>query len=310
MTEGSAPSVCLCVPTFRRPEGLRKLLVYIEQLNYRGEIEVIVVDNDPDGCAGAAVAQEIASSYRFPLRVHIEPRRGHTYAYDQAFVRACRASPSPDYVAVLDDDEYPDPNWLTEMVRVAQEYDVEIVGGPVFPVFDAPEHWLARSGLYAPYRYATGRVPMIYGAGSMLIDRATLEDYLDEPFLHDYAFTGGGDEEFFHRCRLDGRTFAWADAALVFETTPRSRTTVGYLLRRMFRKGTGASRVERKFVCTKIGTLRRWIKGLGLLGSGALSLPLAAFGGRPAVMRSLILAARGSGRLAAEFGIFYEEYRR
>ena len=86
---------------------------------------------------------------------------------------------------MLDDDEYPDPNWLTEMVRVALHYDVDIVGGPVFPVFEHPDHWLAKSGLYAPKRYATGPVSMIYGTGNMLIRRTTLEQYLDEPFLHD-----------------------------------------------------------------------------------------------------------------------------
>jgi succinoglycan biosynthesis protein ExoM len=309
MTERSAPSVCLCVPTFRRPAGLRKLLAHIERLNYAGSLRVIVVDNDAQARAGAAIADEMAENFRFPLRSAIEPRPGHTYAYDQAFVLACRSTPAPDFVAVLDDDEFPDPNWLTEMTRVALRYNVEIVGGPVFPVFDAPDHWLAKSGLYAPYRYATGPVPMIYGAGSMLIKRSTLEHYLDEPFLHDYAFTGGGDEEFFYRCRRDGRTFAWADEAHVFETTPRSRTTVSYLLRRMFRKGTGATRVERKFAGTAVGAARRWFKGLGLIGSGTLFLPIAALGGRPAIMRSLILAARGSGRIAAEFGVLYEEYR-
>jgi len=46
-----------------------------------------------------------------------------------------------------------------------------------------------------------------------------------------------------------------------------------------------------------------------LIGSGTLFLPIAALGGRPAIMRSLVLAARGSGRIAAEFGIVYEEYR-
>jgi succinoglycan biosynthesis protein ExoM len=309
MTEGSAPSVCLCVPTFRRPAGLRKLLTHIERLNYPGGLSVVVVDNDAEARAGAAIAEAAAADFRFPLRCAVEPRRGHTYAYDQAFVMACRSTPTPDFVAVLDDDEFPDPNWLTEMIRVALRYNVEIVGGPVFPVFDAPDHWLAKSGLYAPHRYATGPVSMIYGAGSMLIKRTTLEHYLDEPFLHDYAFTGGSDEEFFYRCRRDGRTFAWADEAHVFETTPRSRTTVSYLLRRMFRKGTGATRVERKFAGTPIGAARRWFKGLGLIGSGTLFLPIAALGGRAAIMRSLILAARGSGRIAAEFGILYEEYR-
>jgi len=309
MTERSAPSVCLCVPTFRRPAGLRKLLTYVEKLNYAGALSIIVVDNDAEARAGAAFTEQMSRQFRFPLISRVEPQRGHTYAYDHAFVAACRSVPAPDFVAVLDDDEYPDRNWLTEMVRVALHYDVEIVGGPVFPVFDIPDHWLAKSGLYAPTRYETGPVPMIYGAGSMLIRRGTLERYLDEPFLHDFAFTGGGDEEFFYRCRRDGRSFAWADEAHVFETMPRSRITVGYVLRRMFRKGTGATRVERKFAGNTSGTVRRWCKGMGLIVSGAASLPIAAFGGRGAMMRSLLLAARGTGRIAAEFGILYEEYR-
>ncbi len=309
MTERSPPSVRLCVPTFRRPDGLRKLLAHIGQLNYAGRLEIIVVDNDAEVRAGAAVVEDISRTFRFPLTCIIEPRRGHTYAYNRAFISACRTAPAPDYVAVLDDDEYPDANWLTEMVRVALHYDVEIVGGPVFPVFDAPDHWLAKSGLYAPTRFATGRVSMIYGTGSMLIRRSTLEQYLDEPFKHDYAFTGGSDEEFFFRCRREGRSFAWADEAHVFETMPLSRTTVSYVLRRRFRKGTGATRVERVFAGTVGGTVRRWCKALGLLGSAILILPFTAFGGRSAIMRSLTLAARGAGRIAAEFGILYEEYR-
>ena len=55
--------------------------------------------------------------------------------------------------------------------------------------------------------------------------------------------------------------------------------------------------------------MRRWCKALGLLGSAVLILPFTAFGGRSAIMRSLTLAARGAGRIAAEFGILYEEYR-
>ena len=143
MTEQAAPHVCLCVPTFRRPEGLRKLLAHVERLSYAGAINVIVVDNDAEGRAGAAVVEQMATTFRFPLTCIVESRRGQTYAYNSAFVNACRAAPAPDYVAVLDDDEYPDPNWLSEMIRVAGEFRADIVGGPVFPVFDNPGHWLA-----------------------------------------------------------------------------------------------------------------------------------------------------------------------
>jgi succinoglycan biosynthesis protein ExoM len=309
MIERSAPHVCLCIPTFRRPEGLRQLLAHVGRLTYSGTINVVVVENDAEGRAGVETVRAVAPTFPFPLTCIVEPRRGQTYAYNCAFANACHAEPRPVFIAVLDDDEYPDPNWLSEMVGVAQEYSVDIVGGPVFPVFDNPDHWLAKSGLYAPTRYATGPVSMIWGAGNMLIRRDILEQYLDEPFLHAFAFTGGSDEEFFWRCRRDGRSFAWADAAHVFETTPQRRTTVGYLLRRRFRIGTGATRIEREFSGSMAGAAKRWGKGLGLLGAGILCLPLAALGGRRGVVRSLIRVAQGAGRIAAEFGIVYEEYR-
>ena len=309
MTETSAPRVCLCVPTFRRPDGLRKLLAHVERLSYAGAIDVIVVDNDGDGRAGAAAIAQIAPTFRLPLTGIVEPRRGHTYAYNRAFQHACGATPPPDFIAVLDDDEYPDPNWLTEMVRVALASDSDIVGGPVFPVFDAPDHWLAKSGFYAPSRHHTGPVSMIYGAGNMLIRRSVLTQYLDEPFHHAFAFTGGSDYDFFWRCRNDGRSFAWADDATVFETTPPSRTTVSYVLRRKFRNGTEATRLERKFLGSLPCALRRWCIGLGLLGLGIASLPLAALRGRRAIVASLMRAARGAGRIAAEFDLHYEQYR-
>jgi succinoglycan biosynthesis protein ExoM len=254
----------------------------------------------PTRCRGRSLS-------RSPAR--FEDRRGQTYAYNRAFVSACRAPARPDYVAVLDDDEYPDPMWLTEMMAAARRFSADIVGGPVFPVFDDPDHWLARSGIYEPTRYATGRVAMIYGAGSMLIRRSVLEQYLDEPFLHAFAFTGGSDYEFFTRCRRDGRSFAWADNAHVFETNPRARTTVKWVLRRNFRKGTEGTRIERRFARDFGHLALRWYKGLGLLGYGLLSLPVAVMGGRRAVMDSLNTAARGAGRIAAEFNVFDEQYR-
>ncbi|HTV37435.1 MAG TPA: glycosyltransferase family 2 protein [Xanthobacteraceae bacterium] len=304
-----APSVCLCVPTYRRPDGLRRLLADVARLDYAGPLKIIVVDNDAEGRAGSDVVAALSASFRYPLICELESRRGHTYAYNRAFASACRTTPSVDYVAVLDDDEYPAPDWLTQMVAAATKFGADIVGGPVLPVFDDPDHWLADSGVFAPTRYATGPVPMIYGAGNMLIRRDVLEHYLDEPFRHDFAFTGGSDEEFFWRCRRDGRRSAWADEALVFETVPRSRTNVGYVLRRKFRIGTGATRIERRLGRTAAGMLRGWCKGFGLLGIGILSLPIAACAGRPAIMHSLMRTARGAGRIAAEFGILYEEYR-
>jgi hypothetical protein len=192
------------------------------------------------------------------------------------------------------------------MVTTASSLDADIVGGPVYPVFEDPRHWLARSGFYQPKRFASGRVNMIYGAGSMLAKRSVIADYLDELFSHAFAFTGGSDLEFFTRCRRDGRSFAWADAAIVFETTPRSRTTLSWLLRRNFRKGSESARIDRTHGRE---AMLRWGRALALVAAGACALPFAALAGRVMAVASLNRVARGVGRIAAEFNVVYDEYR-
>ena len=309
MSSSLPPSVCLFVPTFRRPDGLRRLLKHVAMLEYAGALTIVVVDNDAVERAGQAVVAEMSPAFHFPLRCVVERQRGQTFAYNRGFVEACRQPDPPKYVAVLDDDEFPGPRWLHEMVTTAVACKADLVGGPVFPVFDRPDCWLASTNLYQPRRYATGRIEMIYGAGSMLVRRDVLERYLDEPFSHEFAFTGGSDLEFFTRCRRDGRSFAWANDSEVFETTPGSRTTLAWLHRRHFRKGTDNTRIDRKFSRGARDAALRWYKGIGLVAYGLLSFPAMLLAGRAAAATSLLSVARGAGRIAAEFNLLYEEYR-
>ena len=53
------PAVILCIPTFRRPDGLRKLLTHVSRLRYQGRLSVIVIDNDEEQLAGAAVVAQM-----------------------------------------------------------------------------------------------------------------------------------------------------------------------------------------------------------------------------------------------------------
>jgi hypothetical protein len=194
------------------------------------------------------------------------------------------------------------------MVRTAGRYGADIVGGPVFPVYEQKDHWLTRTGLFMPPRWRSGVVPMIFGAGSMLARTSVLADYLTEPFPNEYAFTGGSDLDFFRRCRSDGCRFAWAGEAHVFETTPAARLALSWLLRRAFRDGNILTRIDRKYRPGPRHAIIRWVKGLGLLLYGTSSLPFSSLRGRCSIARSLYAAARGTGRLAAEFNWLYQEY--
>src|SRR5271170_296164 len=98
MSEPNRPAVSLCIPTFRRPDGLRKLLTHVARLDYQGQFRVIVVDNDGDRREGEAVVRATSPGFPFPLTCVVEPRRGQTYAYNSGFTAACQAS-GTDYVA-------------------------------------------------------------------------------------------------------------------------------------------------------------------------------------------------------------------
>src|SRR5260370_343020 len=82
----AAAAIALCIPTFRRPEGLRKLLTHVAKLQYPAPLSVIVVDNDAEQRAGASVVNDISPAFLFPLACIVEPRRGQTYAYNRAFL--------------------------------------------------------------------------------------------------------------------------------------------------------------------------------------------------------------------------------
>jgi hypothetical protein len=53
----------------------------------------------------------------------------------------------------------------------------------------------------------------------------------------------------------------------------------------------------------------RWGRGLALMALGVFALPFAAFRGRTAIVTDVSRIARGAGRIAAEFNLFYDEYR-
>jgi succinoglycan biosynthesis protein ExoM len=306
----ASPSVTICIPSFKRPLGLRRLLNGIAKLEYDGSIQVLVVDNDAELQEGRNVVDELALGYPYPIRALVEERPGHTYAYNLAFNVAATEPNASDLIAVLDDDECPAPAWLGHLVASLVRYDAGIAGGPVLPVFEDSDHWLAKTDLFDPLRYPTGPVPTIYGAGNMLIRRDILRRYLDEPFDNRLAFTGGSDIGFFYRCRSDGVRFAWADDAIVLETVPVTRMSVAWLLRRAMRSGMDLGRVARENEKGLKALSMRVAKGPALAAVSLARLPAAAFFGRARAMRALIDLSRGVGRIANEFDLKYSEYRK
>jgi succinoglycan biosynthesis protein ExoM len=298
--------VAVCVATYDRPDGLARLLDGLRAQRVSAAVRVVVVDNDAAGpCRAIAEAQ--ASCFAHGLRYVVEPTRGITYARNRCVEAAGK---DVDFVAMLDDDEVPDPGWLAELLRVQAETSADIVTGPVIPYFPttAPA-WVREGGFFDRPRHETGhRLPHAHTHN--VLARRTVFDETGQ-FDNRFALTGGEDLEFFRRAVGRGFSVVWADDAPVQEWIPASRTTLAWLLRRSYRAGTTLGLVDRDRRDVLRARGGRVVRGAGLMVQGLVVAPVALVSPRREVqlVRAMQLVSRGAGMIVGAFGGRYEEYR-
>ena len=82
------------------------------------DVEVIIIDNDNQGIT-AKICQEIPQNFPWVLKTDVEFQRGVTYGRNKSL---SLADPQTYAIAIIDDEEVPEPNWLDELLWVQQEY--------------------------------------------------------------------------------------------------------------------------------------------------------------------------------------------
>src|ERR1700733_12042583 len=202
--------VALCIATFRRREQLAKLLVGVSHLTFlkapEPEITVVVIDND-----AASSAEEIcnAAALPWPLKYIVESRRGIAQARNRAIVEAGDV----DFVAFIDDDEYPCYAWLDELLVTQSQFAADVVCGPVIPDFHTDVPRWVREGLFfnRAIRDSGESLDQCY-AGNVMV-RGALFGKLNV-FDERFALTGGEDTHFFLRVRQSGSTMVSSSRAV------------------------------------------------------------------------------------------------
>ena len=304
-----ATRVAICVCTFRRRRGLDRLLAGLADLEFRRtarpEIVVVVVDNDL-----APSAEPVVDEWRprFPWRLDFrhEPRRGLVWARN-----AClEAVPeTADWIAFIDDDEWPEVQWLDELLAVARCQHAEIVGGPVRPRFAAPvPGWIERGGFFEIGPYRDGTPTTFIATNNALVSAAAVRRH-GWRFLPVFNLTGGEDQHFFLRAVEQGCRAVTAGGAVVWETVAPDRTNLRWLLRRKFRMGTTLATID--LLRSNGGRrvkLRRAGKAAGRVALGCCQLPLALPEGKAGLAKALGNAAWGLGSFAGLLGVRYQEY--
>ncbi len=132
----------------------------------------------------------------------VEPRQGNCQAINAAFETALATFPAAKHFLMIDDDEIASPDWLERMLHAAEATGADVVGGPVWPHFDDGQNRdLRHHPAFRPAYDSSGPVSVIYGCGNCLITRSVFARLGQPAFDLRFNFLGGGDTDFFIRCR-------------------------------------------------------------------------------------------------------------
>ena len=240
--------IVICIITYRRTRMLQNLLkkIALQKTDGLFDFSLVVVDNEMTGTAEETV-KEAAST----LGLEITYQIGREQTIPAARNRALELARG-NYIAIIDDDEFPPQDWLITMYRALQAFRVDGVLGPVLPFFERkPPAWLIKSGFCDRPIHRTGT--MLYWhqtrSGNVLVGKEVFDKH-DLKF--DASFrTGGSDQEFFKQAMHKGCKFVAVEEAPVYEIVPPERWARSYYVKRAIVNGANAH----KNISTEVGGL-------------------------------------------------------
>jgi succinoglycan biosynthesis protein ExoM len=291
--ETASNHISICICTYKRPELLLKLLKSLQNQITENlfTYSAIVVDNDSNQSAEDTVA-----ACKKTLSVHIdyfcEPEQNIALARNKAVKNA-----NGNLVAFIDDDEFPENQWLLNMFKAINNYQSDGILGPVLPHFEEkPPLWVLSGHFFERPTHRSGYVLEWQNTrtGNALLRKSIFNT---SQKLFDPLFgSGGEDRDFFKRMIDEGYVFMWCNEAPVFETVPPSRWTRSVLLKRALLRGKMALNSAKS-------------KHMSVLYSGAAiviylcCLPFFFISGQHIFMKYLIKTCDHLGKLFAFLGI-------
>jgi succinoglycan biosynthesis protein ExoM len=300
--------VAICVATFRRPEGLRRLLASLDALSFHlidpPCVTIVVIDNDATNPLQGSAAEKAVWS-RHELIYRIEPVLGLASVRNACLDTAPRGATS---IVFVDDDEWVEPNWLEQLLVMQAQSGAGIIQGPVRAMFvGVPSLWMTSSGLYDVGPFEDGEELASGATGNCMIMREAL-NATGVRFDARFNASGGEDTDFFLRLRARGQRIVAAAQAVAHEEVPHERMKLSWMLKRQFRVGHTLGVVSR--VHANAGRpIRRAFKAFARIGYGLLQIVEGLFWSRTKAVKGLCNVAWGAGTLSAFLGSSVNLYR-
>ena len=283
-------SVCIC--TYKRPRFLKRLLEELDGQDTSGlfTYSIVVADNDHLQ-SGEAVVRDFAAASSIPIKYCVEPRQNIALTRNKAIENA-----NGDFVAFIDDDEFPTRRWLLTLFKACDEFGVDGVLGPVKRHFDEePPKWVVKGKFYERPTYPTGFViDWRKGRTNNVLLKKRIFAAGAQPFRPD--FLTGEDQDFFRRMIEKRHAFVWCNEAVVYEVVPPVRWKRTFMLRRAL-LGGAVSVIEPTFGALAIA------KSVIAVPAYTAALPFALVLGHHRFMILSVKLFEHLGKLLALMGI-------
>jgi glycosyltransferase involved in cell wall biosynthesis len=272
---------------------LRQLLERLENQRTDGlfTYSVVVADNDSEQ-SGRQMVTAFSSASQLHVTYCCEPEQNIALARNKALAHA-----EGDFIAFIDDDEFPVADWLWNLFNANASYEVAGVLGPVKPHFESePPPWVLKGKFFERPTYSSGHeLRWIECRTGNVLFRKNILSTVITPFRSQFD-TAGEDLDFFRRMIEKGHKFVWCEQAAVYEVVPASRCKRSYLLRRALLRGSNFSKHPTH-------RLRNAAKSLVAVPCYAVALPVVAVFGQHLLLRYLIKLCDHTSRLLAYLGL-------
>jgi succinoglycan biosynthesis protein ExoM len=284
--------ICICTCTYKRAGLLERLLdgLAAQETENLFTYSIVIADNDAAQSA-KSVVEKFSAQSSIPILYCVEPQQNIALARNKAIANA-----DGDFVAFIDDDEFPESDWLLQLFRACDRYGVDGVLGPVKRHFDEePPHWLAKGKFYDRPTGPTGSLVTWLQArtGNVLLKQELFASQ-EPPFRP--QFRAGEDQDFFRRMMEKGRKFVWCNDAVAYEVVPPQRWKRAFLLKQALLRGATA-RLQPNL------STRGVAKSLVAVPAYAAALPFAFVLGHHWFMTLLVKICDHLGKLLALVGI-------
>lgn len=289
------PLISIVIPTYKRPDSLKRLLVSImADLEDRTDTVIIVADNDKNQSAKDTV-NGVSKACSRPIIYTVAAEPGVSNARNAGIAQV-----KSRYVLFLDDDMEVVLPYLAPLLSTSLSLQTTITFASIVAALPSGQEkwktWL--SPLFSRSMEGSSRViSEVFGTGGCLIDLQGIElpSPAFDPALNE---VGGEDDAFFAHIINQCGTMGWCAEALAREHVPIHRTTLKYLWNRHFAFGQTPARMAADRGLSGLPAILKWMLVGGaqtiIHGAGFLFLRLL---GRPAYVGQLGRMAQGVGKI-------------